>query len=249
MRGQHLVEHAREGLNPLSQIARTLLGYTGPPRFAGVNLSGPDPTSSWGIAYQIASGEYNFPGLRPRRGDRVIDIGANIGIFSLWAAKLGASVTAYEPAPATFEHLKINIRKRESIEGVWAAVVGSASDPPTVPLYLHDERSTRNTLIGREIGTGGPLERRIDVPAVTIGEALEQECDLLKIDCEGGEFDILAHAEDADLQRAKRMVLEFHRSVGTPETLLDRLRDAGFEAEVLAGGDPADSFGVIGAQR
>lgn len=249
LRGQHLIRCSRQGLSPLSQIAKARFGYKGPPRFAGVRLSAPDETSAWGIATQIASGEYSFPGLLPQQGDRVIDVGANIGIFALWAAKRGASVVAYEPAPSTLDHLMTNIRARPSIRVVWGAVVGSAQERKTVRLYLHDERSTRHSLLGREIGSGEPLERHTDVPAITIDEVLADHCDLLKVDCEGGEFDIFALVEDKALRRARRIVLEFHRTIGHPATLLDRLRASGFRAEVLAGADPAEPFGVIGAHR
>jgi FkbM family methyltransferase len=231
----------------VSQIAERL-GYTdGGPRFAGVKLSGPDPVSAWGISRQIAGGEYDYPGLVPQARDRVIDIGANIGVYALWAARRGAKVIAYEPGPATFPHLEINVAGKE-ITPVHAAVVGRASAEGTVPLYLHDERSTRNTLVGQEIGTGTPLGRRTDVPAAAIDEVLAEGCDMLKVDCEGGEFEIFDGVSDAALQRVKRIVLEFHRTVGDPQALIDRLTRAGFEASIVAGEDTAEPFGVIGAR-
>ena len=42
-------------------------------------------------------------------GDIVLDVGANIGVFTLFAAKQGAQVYAYEPVPPTFEVLQHNI--------------------------------------------------------------------------------------------------------------------------------------------
>src|SRR4029077_11046392 len=42
-------------------------------------------------------------------GDIVFDVGANIGVFTLCAAKQGARVYAYEPIPPTFELLQQNI--------------------------------------------------------------------------------------------------------------------------------------------
>jgi phthiocerol/phenolphthiocerol synthesis type-I polyketide synthase E len=42
-------------------------------------------------------------------GDIVFDVGANIGVFTLCAAKQGAHVYAYEPIPPTFELLRQNI--------------------------------------------------------------------------------------------------------------------------------------------
>ena len=42
-------------------------------------------------------------------GDIVLDVGANLGVFTLFAARLGAQVYAYEPVPPTFEVLQHNI--------------------------------------------------------------------------------------------------------------------------------------------
>jgi 31-O-methyltransferase len=42
-------------------------------------------------------------------GDIVFDVGANIGVFTLYAAKQGAQIYAYEPIPSTFELLQHNI--------------------------------------------------------------------------------------------------------------------------------------------
>ena len=97
-----------------------------------MKLTGPDNVATWDIALQIAGGEYDYPGYVPRRGDRVVDIGANIGIFSLWAARRGATVTAYEPGVETFAHLAQNVADRR-VTARHAAVVGEA-ELPTVNL-------------------------------------------------------------------------------------------------------------------
>jgi FkbM family methyltransferase len=225
------------------------VGRTGHmPRFAGVRVSAPDHVAAWGIVQQVAGGEYAYPGLTPRRGDRVIDIGANVGIYSLWAERRGATViAAYEPGPDAFAALASNVADRR-VAPIHAAVVGK-SQTGSVDLFVHGERSTRNTVVGREIGSGAPLEQRVTVPAVPIHEVLAEPCDLLKIDCEGAEFDIMASASTCSLRRIERIILEFHRTVGDPQSLIARLTAAGFAARILAGEDPEQPFGVIGAQR
>jgi FkbM family methyltransferase len=247
VRGKHLISRSKEGLSLFSQIAKGL-GYNGPPRFAGVRLSAPDEVSAWGIAYEIAAGEYDFAGLEPTPGDLVVDIGANIGLFALWAARRGASVVAYEAAESTVAHLRANTQGHPSITPIWAAVVGTKTEN-TVRLYLHDERSTRHTLLGREIGSGELLGRYTDVPAIAIADVLSEPCDLLKIDCEGGEFEIFSEISIATLRKARRIILEFHRTIGDPAVLLERLQTAGFAAEILEGTAATEEFGVIGACR
>jgi FkbM family methyltransferase len=249
MRGTTLIRRWRQGLSLRSQLKARVGRADGSPRFAGVSLRAPDAVAAWAISRQIADGEYAHPGLMPERGERVVDIGANIGVYSLWAARRGARVTAYEPAPSTFLDLVANVSRASHITPVQAAVVGATPPGQSVTLFLHDERSTRNTLLGREIGTGDTLGRSVEVPAVGIADVLAEECDLLKVDCEGGEFDIFKAADDFSLRRARRIVLEFHRVAGDIQELVDRLASAGFRTAILQGADLDDPFGVIGALR
>jgi FkbM family methyltransferase len=242
------VRRSREGLSPVSQIADRVGRTNRAPRFAGVSLIAPDRVAAWGISRQIADGEYSFPGLVPQKGEHVIDIGANIGVFALWASSKGASVTCYEPGPDTFDCLVRNAAGRP-IEVMHAAVVGHSHSGGMVRLYLHEERSTRNTLLGREIGSGQELTSHVDVPAVSIDKVLADGCDLLKVDCEGAEFDIFDGIDVAVLRQTQRVVVEFHRTAGDPRLLLQRFVDSGFNAQILAGSNPSDAFGVIGAHR
>ena len=52
---------------------------------------------------------YFQEGVSISPGDIVLDVGANIGVFALCAAKQGAQVYAYEPIPGSFELLQQNI--------------------------------------------------------------------------------------------------------------------------------------------
>jgi FkbM family methyltransferase len=236
------VTRSRDGLSFGSHVAHKL-GFDVRPRFAGVSLSAPDADTAWMVALQIAVGEYRWPGLTPEAGWRVVDVGANIGVFSLWAERLGANVTAYEPEPRTFASLVANVAGRR-VSPHQAALVGEAV--PTVRLYLSDRDSTRNTVSGKEIESAQPLRDFVDVPTVTLAEIVGDGCDLLKLDCEGTEFEALVGADDDTLRRAQRIILEFHRIAGSPEVIVGRLEAAGMDVDVLA---EIKSVGLIGARR
>jgi FkbM family methyltransferase len=55
---------------------------------------------------------YFQSGVSIAPGDVVLDIGANIGVFTLCAAKLGGRVYAYEPVPPTFAVLEQNVQSQ-----------------------------------------------------------------------------------------------------------------------------------------
>jgi len=232
---------SREGLSFTSHVAHKL-GLDVRPRFAGVSLSAPDAATAWMVALQIAAGEYRSPGLTPEAGWRVVDVGANIGVFSLWAERLGAEVTAFEPEPRTFASLVANVAGRR-ISPTQAALADRAV--PAVRLYLSEVDSTRHTLVGKEIESGEPLSDFVDVPTVTLADVVGAGCDLLKLDCEGAEFEALLGADDDTLRRAQRIILEFHRFAGSPEVIVDRLEAAGMTVKVLW---ELESVGLIGAR-
>lgn len=232
---------SREGLAFASHLAHKL-GFDVRPRFAGVPLSAPDADTAWLVALQVAVGEYRAPGLTPEPGWSVVDVGANIGVFSLWAERLGADVNAFEPEPRTFKSLLANVRGRR-ITPRQAALVGQPT--PSVRLYLSEVDSTRNTVVGKEIESGEPLRDFVDVPGVTLADVVGSGCDLLKLDCEGAEFEALLGADDAILRRAQRIILEFHRFAGSPDAIVERLEAAGMEVTVLAA---TESVGLLGAR-
>ncbi len=62
-----------------------------------------------GVAGQIALYLRHDIAINP--DDCVVDVGANIGLFSLEAARRGADVHAFEPMPATFAALQANARE------------------------------------------------------------------------------------------------------------------------------------------
>jgi hypothetical protein len=123
-------------------------------------------------------------------------------------------------------------------------VVGSQPDSGTIRLYIDGERSTRNTITARNIGDGAQIADNVLTPAVSLATVLEGGCDLLKIDCEGAEFEMLENTPAPVLAKAQRVVLEFHRQFGSDVTLLDHLEAAGFAARIIS---EHDEFGVIGA--
>jgi FkbM family methyltransferase len=232
---------SREGLSFGSQLAQKL-GMDVRPRFAGVLLAAPDETTAWTVVMQIAAGEYRWPGLTPEPGWRVVDVGANIGVFALWAERLGAHVVAFEPEPKTFASLVTNVAGRR-VSPRQAALVGEAM--PSVRLYLSDVRSTRHTLLAKEIESGAPVRDFVDVPTVTLAEVIGDGCDLLNLDCEGAEFEALLAADDQTLRRAQRLFVEYHRIGGSPEVIVERLEAAGMDVDVLW---TSEAFGLLGAR-
>lgn len=166
-------------------------------------------------------GEYDLPGFIPAPGWRVVDIGGNVGVFAMLAAGRGARVVSYEPHPDSFRRLREHTAKW-AVQCHHAAVVGHARGP--VELLVH-ERHTRHSLM-RQAGVA--VRGAVTVPSVSISEVLAEPCDLLKIDCEGSEFELLAAAGPA-LRQARRIIAELDAAAGDPAEAAQTVRRNGFD--------------------
>jgi FkbM family methyltransferase len=218
----------RAGVSPVSYVGRYVFGRRRL-RIHGVPIHSDNPRLAWSLCRDIfETREYDLPGFTVQPGWRVVDLGGNIGLFAVLAASRGASVVSYEPHPQLAHHLAENTAKWD-VECHQAAVVGAPSGPLT--LYVNPGRDIRNSLLPRDVADGSELTDGVEVPTVPIADVLDRECDLLKIDIEGGEFELLAQGRTA-LRNAKRVIAELHPFAGDPDRAMQLVRDAGFDVEL-----------------
>jgi FkbM family methyltransferase len=143
----------------------------------------------------------------------IVDIGANAGYFMLQALSRfsGARVFAFEPVPANFRLLTRNrdLNPGRTLVCVPKAVAGQ---PGELVLAFEggDDFTTSATVLAR--GEGHKTEIR--VAAVTLADILADHdlprIDLLKMDCEGAEYEILYGCPPEVLARIDRIVMEVH---------------------------------------
>jgi FkbM family methyltransferase len=128
-----------------------------------------------------------------RDGFTFVDVGANVGAYSLFVAAqagLGARILAVEPQPDVFDRLAYNIRQNPfgTIKAVACAVADKSGE---LTLFL-DPRNKGESSVKIVGSSQAPMIR---VPAVTLLELLTSEgftrLDALKLDVEGAEDLIL----------------------------------------------------------
>lgn len=159
---------------------------------------------------------YKLPGYEIGPSDVVVDVGANIGLFALYAASRapGVRVVSYEPEPRNFAVLSRNIagspRLCEQVRPHNKAVAGKPGD---ITLYV-DERHPMNHSLCVERNKDGTARTPVTVCCVTLKEVLSENglvsCDLLKLDCERAEFDIMESTPEHVFAGFPRVIGEFH---------------------------------------
>ena len=138
--------------------------------------------------------------LRP--GDLFVDIGANIGSYSLLAAAAGAQALAFEPIPTTFLALIRNIRFNGLENQIDARNMGLGAEAST--LEFTAGLDTVNHVVSQE--DRGAYS--INVPVDTLDNCLgNSKAAVIKIDVEGFETSVLQGASKKTLESDELLAL------------------------------------------
>lgn len=146
-----------------------------------------------------------------KRGDVVLDIGAHVGIVSIYLAKRypGIRVYAFEPVAENFQRMERNIGANHAI-GIVPTFRAVTSDGRNVFLRGNVKANSGGTTMIRS----PDIALEVVHSSISIADVFTQAAGrvaLLKIDCEGAEYEILEAAGDL-LHRVDRIRGEFHTS-------------------------------------
>ena len=173
-----------------------------------VAFRGPDLDALFEVlAYQ----EYGFlrPLLSSLERPIVIDVGAHIGAFAIWAAGINARarVLSIEADPATCAVAQMNARSLSACRFTWQVINRAAGDSDGTTVRISDAGPS----MSHRIHPNGNIEvESISLPAVLDLAAPNGEpIDLMKIDIEGAEEDFLSGSQAA-LRRVNALVVELH---------------------------------------
>ncbi len=170
-----------------------------------------------------------------------IDVGANIGYFSVLASDLvgeTGKVIAFEPDEANFKLLEKNIALNRA-QNITAVKKGLSDTIGTARFYLNEKNLCSHTMVPRE------GDRVVEIETATLDRYLNGDsADVIKLDVEGAEPLALAGMQKTILENQELILLtEFfpealRRGGFDPKKYLDDLLSLGFILYRVEGGDP-----------
>jgi FkbM family methyltransferase len=195
---------------------------------AGVRLSAPNvPGARLPLYEQYADDSYRLGEvLAPFRGRplQVLDVGAHIGAFALnvMATHPDARIDCYEPSPQSAAYLRRNVEANGFDGRVTVHEAALADSEGTAQLDDNDSASVHNGLIrsdGRMVEGHDALASRhaIEVPTTTFDKAVAAAAappQLVKMDCEGGEYPLVYASSPESWAAVERVVMEYHPVAG-----------------------------------
>lgn len=181
----------------------------------------------------------------------IIDIGANIGAFSILQSKKypGAKIFSFEPSKKTFTLIKYNtkINNCSNINlynfGIWKK---------RIKTFFYSNKASGLSSLFKKAGREGAHREtvKMDTLAKVFLKNKIKSCDLVKMDCEGAEYEIILNLPPWLLAKVKNFAIEYHDSLTehTHIELVEFLTKTGFK--IKSKKHPLENnIGIIYAKR
>lgn len=164
---------------------------------------------------------FHLDKLVPRRKMTICDIGANLGFCSLYLKSRfpNSVIYCFEPLDVNFQYLRTNLELNPDREIV-PIHAGVASERGTITLYsgCDDDFPTDSSSI-RANGAG----TLFTVDTVRLEDVIDEyriaKIDLLKVDCEGAEYDIFYNSRQGVFDIVDNIVMDVHGGAGENENI------------------------------
>lgn len=183
-----------------------------------------------------------------QKGDTVLDIGANIGWFSLVAAKhvgMHGHIHSFEPRPDTLRMLKRTILDNRLQDCVTVWPYALSDNPGRLKLVWGKDTDNPGGSFMVNESKVGPGQEAAEVNVAVLDELLPDIApDVIKIDVEGAEPRVFRGAQKAIARKKPPILSELHPaqlmtvSGVTPAQYIDQMADYGYQCWLLEEGKP-----------
>lgn len=182
-----------------------------------------------------------------RPGMRIVEVGANVGYYTLLACSLvgpAGRVTAFEANPAAVMLIRRSLLVNGFRDRATIVAMAVTDAPGTVILHQLDQRQVQSSLFDfsdDQLSIAGDRVTKVEVPATSLDAFFDRNepIDLIRMDVEGAEplvFDGMRRILERNLRI--KVLLEFHperieRSGRQPVEFLENIRAMGFRIQTV----------------
>ncbi|MBN1681331.1 MAG: FkbM family methyltransferase [Anaerolineae bacterium] len=232
----------------VEDIANHLQKITFPDGFSCYTHSGPGEVA---LIYNeiIVKQEYFQNGLSVTEASCVMDIGANVGIFTMAVKQKApnATIYAFEPIPDTFQTLEQNVRSldcsdihlynvaigsQDHVEKTFTYFPNMPGNSTATPALKDEQKSVMDRIFGKEMSDFLSQSETCIVQFRTLSSVIREQgitsVDYLKIDVEGDEISVLEGIEEIHWPIFKQVAVETHNTQ-LQEQVCEILVQHGFE--------------------
>jgi len=146
----------------------------------------------------------------------ILDVGAHIGLFSLYVRALNSIVPiiAFEPEVNNFDRLEKNIAENQ-IENIQLECLALSSKSGQGKLVISNDSQNHRLSFASENVSGQKVEK---VKTTSLADYCKKnkvkKISLIKMDIEGGEFDLIGSWGKDDFSLFESILLEYHNTLG-----------------------------------
>lgn len=165
--------------------------------------------------------EYSRPGFEIQDNDIIIDIGAHIGLFALFAAQFckKGKIYCFEPIKKNYDMLLSNIQLN-NLTNIVPFNMAVSNEKSTATIFLNQDESGHSMYST----TSTPIQ----VQTLSLKNIIDDNniacCNFIKMDCEGSEYSIIDSLSDNYLGKINKIIIEYHFADSQPD-LLNKLEN------------------------
>ena len=161
--------------------------------------------------------------------DNIVDIGANVGLFTELALRKGAKkVKSVEINDVAIDIFKSLHSEKENVELITNAVSKGDGE---IEIFINPENSLVSSVFSNH--TDNLVNSKV-IKTIGLNDLITDKTNLVKIDVEGAEFDIFDGSSIETIQKIDFILMEFHENFGgiLRDKILSKLEEAGFTYDI-----------------
>lgn len=179
----------------------------------------------------------------------IVDIGSNIGDSTIYFSKRFSNTKIYSIEPNN----KVYRLQKENLK------LNKINNVVTFNQAISDKNGTRDFYLSPASGLSGFTKNntssiKVKVKTSNLDSFFKQcsisRCDLLKLDCEGAEFDILLNSNDRTLLKVENFIVEYHddKNKGSHDSIVQLFRRLKYKVTIKKHAIES-SIGIIYAKK